>query len=291
MDTSEVFGAERPVVGMVHLPPLPGAPRYDGTAGREAIHEAAARDAERLAEGGVDAVMVENFGDAPFYPESVPKHTVAELTALARTVRDAADLPLGVNVLRNDGPAAVSVAAAARAEFCRVNVHVGARVADQGILEGRAHETARLREAIDAGPYSGAEGGGDGTDGDGDAVRLLADVDVKHSAPLARGDWEAESLAESAERGLADGVVVSGARTGRATPLEAVEEAVERRDRLGTDTPVFVGSGVTADSVGDLLSVADGAIVGTALKRGGETTEPVSVERVERLVAAADEVR
>jgi membrane complex biogenesis BtpA family protein len=274
MDTNAVFGAEKPVVGMVHLPPLPGAPRFDADAGRDHLHEVARRDARRLAEGGVDAIMVENFGDAPFYPEDVPKHTVAELTALARTVREAADCPVGVNVLRNDGAAAVAAAAAADAEFVRVNVHVGARVADQGILEGKAHETARLRERIHA-----------------IDVRILADVDVKHSAPLADADYEAESLAESTERGLADGVVVSGERTGRETDVSDLEAAVERRDALGTDVPVFVGSGVTADSVADLLSIGDGVIVGTALKEEGDTANPVSVDRVADLVAAADSVR
>ena len=274
MDTSSTFGASKPVVGMVHLPPLPGAPRYDPGGGRERLHEVARRDAERLAAGGVDAVMVENFGDAPFFPDDVPKHVVAELTALARTVRDAADLPTGVNVLRNDGAAAVAAAAAAGGEFVRVNVHVGARVADQGILEGKAHETTRLRERIDAA-----------------GVRILADVDVKHSAPLADEAYEAESLAESTERGLADAVVVSGTRTGRATALSDVERTVERRDELGTGVPVFVGSGVTAGTVDEFLSVADGVIVGTALKEGGETTNPVSVGRVEELVAAADRAR
>jgi membrane complex biogenesis BtpA family protein len=274
METSSTFGARKPVVGMVHLPPLPGAPRYDPAGGRERLHEVARRDAERLADGGVDALMVENFGDAPFYPEDVPTHVVADLASLARTVRETADLPVGVNVLRNDGAGAIAAAAAAGCDFVRVNVHVGARVADQGVLEGRAHETTRLRERIDAGD-----------------VRILADVDVKHSAPLADERYEAESLADSTERGLADAVVVSGARTGRETALADVERAVERRDELGTDTPVFVGSGVTAGTVGELLSVADGAIVGTALKEGGETTNPVSVGRVEELVAAADRAR
>jgi len=274
MDTSSAFGASNPVVGMVHLPPLPGAPRYDADGGRERLHEVARRDAERLAAGGVDAVMVENFGDAPFYPDDVPKHVVAELATLARTVREAADLPTGVNVLRNDGAAAVAAAAAAGGDFVRVNVHVGARVADQGVLEGKAHETTRLRERVDAA-----------------GVRILADVDVKHSAPLADEGYEAESLAESTERGLADAVVVSGTRTGRETALADVERAVERRDELGTDTPVFVGSGVTAGTVGEFLSAADGVIVGTALKEGGETAAPVSVGRVEELVAAADRVR
>jgi hypothetical protein len=273
-ETSAVFGASKPVVGMVHLPPLPGAPRYDPEAGRDGLHESARRDAERLAAGGVDAVMVENFGDAPFYPDDVPTHVVAELASLARTVGDAADLPVGVNVLRNDGAAAVAVAAATGASFIRVNVHVGARVADQGILEGKAHETTRLRERIGASD-----------------VRILSDVDVKHSAPLADESYEAESLAESAERGLADGVIVSGTRTGRKTAVADVERAVERRDDLGTGVPVFVGSGVTAGTVGEFLSVADGVIVGTALKEGSETTAPVSVGRVEELVAAADRVR
>ncbi|MEF8861907.1 MAG: BtpA/SgcQ family protein, partial [Haloarculaceae archaeon] len=126
---------------------------------------------------------------------------------------------------------------------------------------------------------------------DAAGVRILADVDVKHSAPLADEGYEAESLAESTERGLADAVVVSGTRTGRSTALADVERAVERRDELGTDTPVFVGSGVTAGTVGELLSVADGVIVGTALKEGDETRAPVSVGRVEELVAAADRVR
>jgi hypothetical protein len=274
MDTEATFGAAKPVVGMVHLPPLPGAPRYDEAGGRERLHEAARRDARRLAAGGVDAVMVENFGDVPFYPDEVPTHVVAEMAALVGTVREAADRPVGVNVLRNDGVAAVAVAAAAGGSFVRVNVHVGARVADQGILEGRAHETARLRDRIDA-----------------DDVAVLADLDVKHSAPLSAAGYEAESLAESTERGLADGVVVSGDRTGRPTDPDELAAAVAGRNELGTDAPVFVGSGVTVDTVADLLSVADGVVVGTALKADGETTSPVSEARVADLVAAADAVR
>jgi hypothetical protein len=274
MDTESVLGAARPVVGMVHLPALPGAPRYDVAGGRERLHEVARRDARRLVAGGVDAVMVENFGDAPFYPDGVPKHVVADLASLVRTVDGTVDRPVGVNVLRNDGAAAVAVAAAAGGSFVRVNVHVGARVTDQGVLEGRAHETVRLRERVDAAD-----------------VGILADVDVKHSAPLATERDPAASLGEATERGLADGIVVSGRRTGQATDADDVAAAVARRDELGVDAPVLVGSGVTTESVGDLLAVADGVVVGTALKEGGETRNPVSVERVERLVAAADAAR
>ena len=275
MDPEAVIGADRPVVGMVHLPALPGAPRYDADGGREAIHEAARRDAERLDAGGVDALIVENFGDAPFYPESVPRHVVADLTALVGTVRAVTDCPVGVNVLRNDGPSAVAVAAATGAAFVRVNVHVGARVADQGVLEGRAHETMRLRERLDA------------------DVRVLADVGVKHSAPLGRRESErdAELLGDAVERGLADGVIVSGAGTGRATDRDDVRAAVTARDDRGLGAPVFVGSGVTAETVGDTLTLADGVIVGSAFKQGGDASNPVSVARVERVVASADAVR
>lgn len=263
------FESRAPVLGMVHLPALPGAPDYDGS--RDAISERLLADARTLESGGVDGILLENFGDAPFYPTSVPTHTVADLASLATTLTDTVEVPVGVNVLRNDAEAALSVAAAAGASFVRVNVHVGAAATDQGLVEGRAHETVRLRERIDA-----------------DGVAILADVHVKHATPV--GDATLEQVAlETVVRGGADGVIVSGAGTGSVTPLSDVErvvDAVRTRDR---PIPVFVGSGVTPETVGDCLAVgATGVIVGTALKAGGETTNPVSRERVERLVDARD---
>lgn len=259
--------AENPIVGMVHLRPLPGAPKFDGDF--DAVRDAALRDARRLESGGVDALMIENFGDAPFYPDDVPKHVVASMTRVASEIRDEVSLPMGVNVLRNDAEAALSVAAAVDAGFVRVNVHSGARVTDQGIVEGEAHETIRLRERL------GAD------------VAVLADLDVKHSAPLADRPLDAEAVAEPVQRGLADGVVVSGVGTGHAVDASQLEAAVAARDEAGIDAPVFVGSGTTTENVADLLDTADGVVVGTALKEGGETTNPVSEERVEALVAAA----
>lgn len=267
MDTESVVGVPAPVIGMVHLPALPGAPKYAGD--RDAIHDRVRRDANALASGGVDAVLIENFGDAPFYPGSVPEHVVAEMTALTGTVRDAVDLPLGVNVLRNDGSAAVAIAGAVGAAFVRVNVHTGARVTDQGVIEGLAHETLRLRDRIDA------------------DVAILADIDVKHSAPLTQSG-DRESVAELVERGLADGVIVSGSRTGGPTDPDAVRRVVEAVEARELGAPVFVGSGVTETTVPTLLDIADGAIVGTALKEDGETSNPVDPARVESLVAAAD---
>jgi membrane complex biogenesis BtpA family protein len=254
----------RPLVGMVHLPALPGAPDFDD---RATIHERALADARTLADVGVDALIVENFGDAPFYPDDVPPHVVAEMTAVTRAVVDAVDCPVGVNVLRNDGATAVSVAAAAGADSVRVNVHTGARVADQGIVEGRAHETVRLRDRIDA------------------DVAILADVAVEHSAPLAEQSVST-LVADTVERGHADGIVVSGRSTGNEAEVPDVQAVVAARDAVDPTVPVFVGSGVTSDSAGSLLETADGLIVGTALKRESEVTNPVDPDRAAELVGA-----
>ena len=270
MDLEATFGTRTPVVGMAHLPPLPGAPRSDGDL--ETVLDRAVADAEALATGGVDGLLVENFGDAPFYPDDVPKHTVAAMTRAATAVDGAVDLPVGVNVLRNDAGAALSVAAAAGGAFVRVNVHAGARVTDQGVIEGRAHETLRLRDRLDA------------------DIAVLADVDVKHSAPLGERSVR-EELCDVCERGLADAVVVSGPATGEQVEEAALGAAIEARDEVASETPVLVGSGVTADNAADLLAAADGAIVGTALKEGGETTAPVDAGRVADVVSAADAAR
>ena len=266
MDVEAVFGREGAVVGMVHLPALPGSPGYGSD--REAVRERARADAAALAEGGCDAVLVENYGDAPYHPESVPAHVVAEMAAVVESVTGEVDLPHGVNVLRNDAEAALSVAAATGGSFVRVNVHTGTRATDQGVLEGRAHGTLRLRERLDA------------------DVAVLADVAVKHSGAVA--DRNLARLArETVDRGLADGLVVSGPTTGEAADSDHLRRVLDGRDDATRDVPVFVGSGVTADNAADLLELTDGLVVGTALKRGGETAAPVERERVRALVEAA----
>lgn len=253
------------VVGMVHLPPLPGAPRYEGD--RAAVRERALADTRALTAGGVDAVMVENFGDAPFYPDDVPKHVVSEMTALVGAVREETSLPVGVNVLRNDAEAALSVAAATGASAVRVNVHAGARVTDQGVVEGRAHETMRLRERLDA------------------DVAVLADVAVKHSTSLGEEDVVAATN-DVVERGLADAVVVSGVGTGRAIHAGQLATVADAAEAVGA--PTFVGSGVTPETAPGILTVADGAIVGSALKAGDDPAGPVDEDRVRTLVEAVD---
>ncbi len=255
---------ERSLVGMVHLPPLPGAPGYGGS--REALRERAVADARALEAGGMDAVLVENFGDAPFHPEDVPDHTVAEMTAAVGAVREAVSLPVGVNVLRNDARAALAVAGATGGAMIRVNVHSGARVTDQGVVAGRAHETMRLRERL------------------APDVRVLADVAVKHSSPLGSEDVAGETR-DVVERGLADVVVVSGRGTVDPTDADRLSRVAAVAAEL--DVPVLVGSGVTPETVAGTLEAADGAIVGSALKEDGDPANPVDQSRVRALVTAA----
>jgi membrane complex biogenesis BtpA family protein len=253
----------KPVIGMLHLPALPGAPRFSGDA--RSITDLIVRDAEALASGGVHGLMVENYGDVPFYPGRVPAHVVARMTAIACEVkRRFAQLPLGINVLRNDGLSALAVAHAAGAQFIRVNVLCGARVADQGILHGIAHDLHRERVVLGA----------------NDAVRIFADVDVKHSAPLAPRPLEDE-VSDTLQRGLADALIVSGSGTGRATDPGHVATV---RAAAGA-APVIVGSGVTADSIAEYLPHADGFIIGSAFKRGGDARGPVEAARVRELMA------
>jgi membrane complex biogenesis BtpA family protein len=254
------------VVGMVHLQPLPGSPRFVGDAG--AIFDAARRDALALAEGGTHAVMVENFGDVPFFPGSAPPEVIAQMSVIVSRLRDTLGdkTPLGVNVLRNDGLGALAVAHASGASFIRVNVLCGARVTDQGVIQGIAHDLLRKRTAL------GASG-----------IRIFADVDVKHSQPLAGRELSLEDeVADTLHRGLADALIVSGTGTGRSTDPDHVRRA---KQAAGGAAPVFVGSGVTAQTLDALLPHADGFIIGTAFKRGGRVEEPVDVGRVKELVA------
>lgn len=258
--------ANRPLlIGMVHLGPAPGSPAFDGT---PAWIENAMEDAVVLAEAGFDALLVENFGDAPFFAGRVPAETVAAMTLAAALVSDLLpeEIAVGVNVLRNDAESALAVAAIAPADFVRVNVLAGAYVTDQGMIEGRAAEVARTRARL--APH----------------VQVFADLRVKHARPLAERPL-ADEACELVERAGADAVIVSGSATGAAVDEQ---ELAAVRAAIG-EHPLLIGSGATAANIADLLRHADGAIVGTALKQGGVTTAPVDAERAQAFVQAARE--
>jgi len=250
------------LVGMVHLGPLPGSPRFDGDFASTIA--AAVLDAERIAEAGFDGIMIENFGDAPFYASDAPKVTIAALTTAVNAVYDAARIAIGVNVLRNDGIGALSVAAATPASFVRINVLSGTMYTDQGPIVGQAADIARLRSQICP------------------DVAIMADVFVKHATPPS-GLSLIDATNDLVERSGADAVVVSGVGTGSAPDVEEVS-VVTGLSRL----PVYLGSGVDHDNVRSMLALADGAIVGTAIKVDGVATNPVDLKSATDLAFKAN---
>lgn len=261
---SELFEERKPVIGVIHLPALPGAPRYDGTPPRE-LYAAAAADAKVLTEGGVDGIMVENAGDMPFArPEDIGPETVAAVTAACMEVRSVTDLPIGITCVANGVIPGLAIAKATGARWVRANQWVNAYVANEGLLNGPAPAALRFRHAIAA------------TD-----VKILADVHVKFGAHAITGDRTVTEQATDAEWFDADVLIATGTRTGSPTQPDEVVQV-----RAGTHLPVIVGSGLDPDQVDTLFAVADGAIVGQWLKYDAHWWNPVDPARVERLMSA-----
>jgi membrane complex biogenesis BtpA family protein len=265
----ELFTAEKPVIGVIHLPPLPGSPRYAGTSMAE-VYAAGARDARTLAEGGIDGIIVENASDLPFSrPEDIGPETVAALTAACLEIRAAVTVPLGITCVANGVIPALAVAKAVGARWVRANQWVNAYVANEGFLNGPAPKALRYRRAIDA------------TD-----VHVFADVHVKFGAHAITADRGIGEQARDAEWFDADVLIATGTRTGSPTQPDEVDQV-----RSGTTLPVIVGSGLDPEQVPALFAVADGAIVGQWLKRDGRWWNPVDPERVERLMKAVAATR
>ncbi len=272
--------SQKTLIGVIHLPPLPGAPLWSPPAkGQplEPVIQRAVKEARILADAGFDGIIIENLGDRPYYPAAVPPETVAALTAVALCVRKAVnrETSVGVNVLRNDAQAALGIAVAASLSFIRVNVHTGVAAADQGLIEGQAHRTLRQRHAL----------------GFARRVGILADVLVKHARTLSPDDVTV-AVEDAVGRGLADAAIISGDTTSRPVDMETLEAASRAftsagRKRMPKGARLLVGSGATADSAASLLNHCDGIIVGTALKRGGDLSRPVDRRLARGFVRAA----
>ncbi len=247
------------VIGVVHLPPLPGSYRWSGN--WEGVLRRALEDARALEKGGVDAIIVENYGDYPF-PIRSPPLTVAAMTKVVSEVVKSVGVEVGVSLLRNSAPEAVAVALVTGAKFVRSNQWCWTSDAPEGLLLPVAREALEVMKSF------------------GGKVEIFADVRVKHARPISdRG--LCEEARDVGGRCLADWLVVSGSATGEAPEPGDVEEV----KRCGKK-PVAVGSGVTPENLKRFV-VADAVIVGTYFKKDGVTENPVDVERVKRLVEVA----
>ncbi|MEE2645404.1 MAG: BtpA/SgcQ family protein [Myxococcota bacterium] len=249
------------VIGVVHLPPLPGDAAGPVDGDFSPVLERACEDGRRLAAGGVHGIIVENFGSAPFvkgsHGDRVPPHQLAAITLVASALRAETRLPIGVNCLRNDAYSAVGIAAAASLDFLRVNIHSGAYLTDQGVIEGEAALTLAYRSRLRS------------------QTAIFADVMVKHATPLAPIDLY-QSAADTVKRGLADAIIVTGSGTGAAVDPSRLETLQPLRAIAG----LYIGSGLTEAQLSELTPLIDGAIVGTTFKVEGQLQAPVDELRV-----------
>ncbi len=223
----------------------------------------AVNDARAYERGGAHGLFIENFGDVPFTKGPVSPETIAAMAAAGRAIREAVRIPIGFNVLRNDARAALALCSVCQGSFIRVNVHTGAMLTDQGVIEGNAYDTLRARRQLCP------------------EVKIFADVHVKHAVPL--GSWDIGDAARDAiERGLADALIISGKGTG----LAADRADLERVRATCPRARLLLGSGVTLQNLSHYLPLADGFIVGTSLKRDGQLHNPVDPRRVAALARA-----
>ena len=265
VDLNQIFPTKNPIIGVVHLLPLPTSARWGGSL--KAVIERAEQEATALAAGGIDGIIVENFFDAPFTKDQVNPAVISAMTLIVDRLMNLVVVPVGINLLRNDAKGALAIASCVNAQFIRVNVLNGIMATDQGLIEGNAHELLRFRREL------------------GSDIAIFADVLVKHARPLGTPNLTT-AVQDTIERSLADAVILSGWATGSPPTLEDLELA----SAAAKGTPVLIGSGANWDNIGQLMQAADGAIVASSLKRQGMIHETIDPIRVAQFIEAAREV-
>ncbi|MCE2853526.1 MAG: BtpA/SgcQ family protein [Roseiflexaceae bacterium] len=262
---ADMFRTAKPIIGMVHCWPMPGAPGYNGY-GMQTIIEHAVADAKALIAGGCDGLIVENMWDIPFRAGAhIPPESIAAHAVVAAAIRAVCPLPMGINLVHNGGVALLGIALAAQADFIRVCMFTGAGVWDAGSIdEGCAADLMRRRSELHA-----------------EHIKILADVDKKHSVRFPGIDLATHI--EWTRFFGADALIISGRMTGDAPDVAKVREAKQ----LAGDRPIIIGSGADAHNIAAFMQVADGVIVGSSIKYAGDIAEPVDEARVRQFVAAA----
>lgn len=253
----DIFRVKKPVIGMVHLRPLPGSPFYE-TGSMEGIIDRAVSEARLLQDGGVDGLQVENMWDHPYLKgDEIGHETTSSLAVCSHAVREAVDIPVGINCHLNGSKQALAAAIASGARWIRVFELVNTYISNAGIVEASGPSALRYRHAIGA-----------------DHVRLLCDVLVKHGSHFITSDRDIREQAHDVETFKGDAVIVTGGATGERPEPEDV-----RTVREAVSIPLFLGSGITIDNIDQYLPIMDGAIVGSQFKEEGKWQNPVSLER------------
>jgi len=264
MDLKEtILGLYKPIIGVVHLKPLPGSPRYRDCF--EDILDRALSDAVNLVENGVDAIIIENYGDKPFAIRVRDPETIAAYSIIAWEIKKHIDRPIGLSLLRNSGAEAMAIAYVVGADFIRVNALAEPVWSPEGILLPIARDIWLKKSVLKC------------------KTQIFGDVNVKHGKPILELD---EAVKEAIDRGLADAIVVTGSRTGL-PPEPAIVKYVKKL----SGKPVIVGSGITVDNIRVYWDIADGFIIGTYFKKKHIIEEPVDPNNVKALIDIIKKLR
>ncbi|NHJ33547.1 MAG: BtpA/SgcQ family protein [Asgard group archaeon] len=266
----KLFGVKKPIIGMIHLKALPGAPKNSLSIPEILTH--AVKDLNNLVDGNIDGVLVENYNDYPFQPFPVEPSTLVSMSLIVKELIKSSSVPVGVNVLRNACSDALVIASLTGAEFIRCNFLTGAYVTDQGVIVGCAHILKRLQKQLsciktETNPL------------------IFGDVLCKHASAISPRSIDLEAI-DALERGLADAVIITGDRTGLPAKLSDLKLLREKQIQ-----PVFVGSGVTIDNIEEILPFVDGIIVGTSIKQKKKISQPIDVEKVNNLMKIVQKYR
>tara|TARA_B100000212_G_scaffold336459_1_gene309831 strand:- start:1724 stop:2485 length:762 start_codon:yes stop_codon:yes gene_type:complete len=247
------------IYGVVHLKSLPGSP--SNRISLDEIIDHAQEDVNNLIFGGVDGIIIENFGDTPFVKDDISKRTLANFTTVVENLSIDKDIKIGINVLRNDGIAALSIAEATKSNFVRINVLNNTMFTDQGVIEGKSHEISQFKSTLN------------------NVIEIYADVFVKHAVPPPGSKIE-NHAAELIERAGADVVIVTGDGTGHEINLNDLEKV----RNIVPEGKLAIGSGVNSANVMAYQNLADILIVGTSFKLDNDVSKKVDINRVEELV-------
>jgi membrane complex biogenesis BtpA family protein len=259
------FKSKNAVIGMVHLPSLPGSPYWSGSSGLDNLIYHVRQDVNSLVKGGVDGLLFENFGDSPFIKSRVAPLITSTMTKIINNCTDNLTIPFGVNVLRNDWESALSIAAITGGEFIRINILTGAYATDQGIIEGEGYDCLKFRKHLEH--------------EFGRTIRIFADVNTKHGTPLHIQKIE-ETTLDLVERTKPEAIILTGSRTGAQADINELKSV----RKLSVGIPVLIGSGVNDKNINEYSKYADGFIIGSYFKIDGKTTNRVDINRVKKLM-------
>jgi membrane complex biogenesis BtpA family protein len=263
MGKDTIFMNQKPVIGVVHLLPLPGSPKFNGDP--DVIVKRALEEVKILKQGGVDGIIIENFHDMPFLKGAIPLEQYGLMASILTLARKEVNIPLGVNVHFNDWKAEITLAYTCNAQFIRVEAFVDTVITYNGIVEPCCAEVTRYRKLL----------GIDKSD-----VQIWADIHPKYSKLLL--PILLTYSAKMAEEALADCIIVTGDTTGHETPIDDIKLV-----KNTVNLPVFAGSGVNLGNLNNTLGIADGIIVGSAFKPSGNTVKRVSLDKITTFVQEA----